>query len=126
MGVVVQFQDFYEARAQSSVELKNEGLVPLQFGVGFDETDLCLAKLAEYGITSIHRRDLKQNLDTTLHFITVADALRVNIKILEHEQLSEQVVRQRVDLMQMLENVNPWLMEGIWDSFTRCEEIEPL
>jgi hypothetical protein len=105
--------------------------VPLQFGVGFDEIDLCLAKLAEYGITSIRRRELKRRelkhrLDSTLYFITVADALCVNIKILEHEQLSEQVVRQRVDLMQMLENVNPWLMEGIWDSFTRCEDVEPL
>lgn len=126
MGVVVQFQDFYEARAQSGAELKNEGLVPLQFGVGFDEIDLCLAKLAEYGITSIHRRELKHRPDSTLYFITVADALCVNIKILEHEQLSEQVVRQRVDLMQMLENVNPWLMEGIWDSFTGYEELEPL
>ena len=105
--------------------------MPLQFGVSFDEIDLCLAKLAEYGITSIRRRELKRRElkhrpDSTLYFITVADALCVNIKILEHEQLSEQVVRQRVDLMQMLENVNPWLMEGIWDSFTRCEDVEPL
>jgi hypothetical protein len=92
--------------------------VPLQFGVGFDDIDLCLAKLAEYGITSIRRRELKRRElkhrpDSTLYFITVADALCVNVKILENEQLSEQVVRQRVDLMQMLENVNPWKAFGI-------------
>ena len=126
MGVVVQFKDFYEARAESAAEVKNKSLVPLQFGVGFAEIDTCLAKLAQYGVTSVHRRELKHHLDSTLHFITVADALWLNNEILEYEQLSEQVIRQRVDLMQMLENVDPWLMEGIWDSLTHASESEPL
>jgi hypothetical protein len=125
VGEVVQFQDFYEARAHTPVKLRSDGLVPLQFGVGFNEIDLCQQKLAEYGITSIHSRELKHRLDSTLHFITVADALWINKKILENERLSEQVVRQRIDLMQMLENVDPWLMEGIWDSLTRTDRGEP-
>lgn len=124
MGKVVQFQDFYEARAHTSVKLRNDGLVPLQFGVGFSEIDICLQKLAEYGNIASHSRELK-HIDSTLHFISVADALWINKKILENEQLSEQVIRQRVDLMQMLENVDPWLMEGIWDSLTRTNKDEP-
>lgn len=119
MGEVVRFLEFHKPSMEQRSELSQGGLVPLQFGVGFDEVDLCLEKLAEYGIRDVYLRELAEPAGTPLMLITVGDALWLNTQILQREKLSNEVTRRRIDLLQMLENVDPWLMQSIWESFSR-------
>lgn len=118
VGQVVQFKDYQQPAVEVSAEVEETCLVPIQFGVGFQETKLCLEKLETYGIDSLHSRTLKNHRDASVHLMKAEDAIWLNKKILENESLSDQVFRSRVDLIQMLENVDPSLMRGIWESFS--------
>lgn len=53
----------------------------------------------------------------------VKDAIWLNKKILEFEELSDEEIAHRIDLIQMLENVNLAMMESLWDLFTRSGNL---
>lgn len=53
----------------------------------------------------------------------IKDAIWLNKKILEFEELSDEEIAHRIDLIQMLENVNLAMTESLWDSFTHSGNL---
>lgn len=119
MGEVVRLAAYVR-----SLEVKTEAdtqdtLVPLEFAVGLADRNSCIAKLADYGLETVHIRQMNNEPDTLLYLISLADALWLNKKILEKEDLAEDAIAFRIDLIQMLENINIPMMQSLWNSFTR-------
>lgn len=118
MGEVVRLKDFQNRAALHAEPEVNDSMVPIEFAVGFSERNLCIAKLAEYGVGGIQVRMIKSEPDALVYLISVKEALGLNKKILELEELSEDDIASRIDLIQMLENINLPMMESLWNSFT--------
>lgn len=119
MGEVVKLSDY---RAPQAVELPEEiqdSLVPIEFAVGFSDRKKCLSKIAECGIHSLHIRRVTEEPEALLYLIGVKDAIRLNKRILELESISDEEIARRIDVIQMLENVNLSMMDSLWASFTR-------
>ncbi len=119
MGEVVSLERYRSQRFDSYVEELNDSMVPVEFAVGFSDRDTCLEKIEAYGIRNITTHQLTEQPSTFLHLIGVRDAIWLNKKILEREDISDEEISQRIDLIQMLENANLGLMDGLWRSFTR-------
>lgn len=118
MGEVVRLQDF-KSKIQPDIEQgQSDSLVPIEFAVGFAERNRCLAKLAEYGIGGIQVRMINNEPDALVYLMGVKDALWLNKKMLETEDLSEEAITERIDLIQMLENIDLPMMDSLWNSFT--------
>ncbi|NKB32070.1 MAG: hypothetical protein GKR91_03130 [Pseudomonadales bacterium] len=119
MGQVVKLSDFRRARADHSDPVSGDSLVPIEFAVGFSDRNDCLKKIAEYGVRAIHIRRVKDEPDALLYLMGVKDAIWMNKKILEREEISDDEIAHRIDLVQMLENVDFSMMDCMWESFTR-------
>lgn len=118
MGEVVKLKDYQNRAVSRAGRTVSDSMVPIEFAVGLAERDLCLAKLAEYAVGAIEVRVIKNEPGALVYLISVKDALGLNKKILELEELTEEEVADRIDLIQMLENINLPMMESLWDSFT--------
>jgi hypothetical protein len=118
MGEVVKLKGYQNKKAARAERRVSDSMVPIEFAVGFAERNLCIAKLAEYGVGGIQVRMIKNEPGALVYLMGVKDALWLNKKILELEELSEQDIADRIDLIQMLENINLPMMESLWDSFT--------
>lgn len=118
MGEVVKLKDYQNRAAPRAERRVSDSMVPIEFAVGFAERNLCLAKLAEYAVAGIQVRMIKNEPGALVYLMSVKDALWLNKKILELEELSEEGIADRIDLIQMLENINLPMMESLWDSFT--------
>ncbi len=118
MGEVIQFGNF--SKPSGSVEAGNvqDSLVPIEFAVGFASRNECLNKIAEYGVSAVHVRMVNDEPDAMLYLIGVRDAILLNKKILEGESITDDEVAQRIDLIQMLENLNLDMLDSLWASFT--------
>ena len=119
MGEVVQLSDYRVPQAAELPEEIQDSLVPIEFAVGFNDRKNCLSKIAEYGIHSLHIRRVTEEPEALLYLIGVKDAIRLNKRILELESISEEEIARRIDVIQMLENVNLSMMDSLWASFTR-------
>ena len=119
MGDVVSLDSYRNRRFDSYAEEINDSMVPVEFAVGFSDRDVCLAKIKEYGIRNIVSHQLTEQPESVLHLIGVRDAIWLNKKILEREDINDEEISRRIDLIQMLENANLGLMDGLWRSFTR-------
>jgi hypothetical protein len=53
----------------------------------------------------------------------IKDAIWLNKKILEFEELSDEEIAHRIDLILMLENVNLAMIESLRDSFTHSGNL---
>ena len=118
MGEVVQLSDYQKPETHESAASVGDCLVPIEFAVGFENRKQCIVKIARYGVQAIHVRMVNDEPETMLYFIGVEDAIDLNKKILELEELSEEEITKRIDLIQMLENVDLRLMHNMWESFT--------
>jgi len=119
MGKVVQLNDYRRTDADSDqIDAIQDSLVPIEFAVGFNSREECLSKIAEYGVQALHIRRVNDEPDALLYLMGVKDAIWLNKKILELEELSDEEIAHRIDVIQMLENVNLSMMESLWDSFT--------
>lgn len=119
MGKVVQLNDYRKTDADSDpIDAIQDSLVPIEFAVGFKTRAQCLSKIAEYGVQALHIRRVNDEPVALLYLMGVKDAIWLNKKILELEELSDEEIAQRIDVIQMLENVNLSMMESLWDSFT--------
>jgi len=119
MGQVVKLSDFRRAQAEPVELSNNDSLVPVEFAVGLSDRNECLNKIAEYGVRAIHIRRVNDELDTLLYLMGVKDAIWMNRRILEREQITDEEIAHRIDLIQMLENIDFNMMDSIWESFTR-------
>ena len=118
MGQVVRLRDYQKSYSSESADAMRDGLVLIEFALGDSNRENCLAKIAEYGVHSIHVRMVNNKPDAFLYLIGVRDAIFINKKILEREEISEQEICQRVDLIQMMENMNLSLMDSVWESIS--------
>ena len=119
MGDVIQLSEYRKATAaRNDIESVDDSLVPIEFAVGLSSRDKCLGKIAEYGVQALHIRRVTDEPEALLYLMGVKDAIWLNKKILELEELSDEEIEQRIDVIQMLENVNLAMMESLWDSFT--------
>ncbi len=118
MGQVVRLRDYQKSYSSESADAMRDGLVPIEFALGDSNRENCLAKIAEYGVHSIHVRMVNNKPDAFLYLIGVRDAIFINKKILEREEISEQEICQRVDLIQMMENMNLSPMDSVWESIS--------
>jgi hypothetical protein len=117
MGEVFKLKDYRNKTASRAERSVTGSMVPIEFAVGFASRNLCLAKLAEYAISAIEVRKIKNEPGALVYLMSVKDALWLSKQILEREELSEKGVADRIDLIQMLENINLPMMGSIWDSF---------
>jgi hypothetical protein len=119
MGEVVKLNDYRKQQQPQPEELVRDSLVPIEFAVGCGDRTECLSKIAQYGVRAIHIRMVNEEPDALVYLMGVRDAIWLNKKILEREELSDDEIAARIDVIQMLENANLALMENLWKSFTR-------
>jgi hypothetical protein len=124
MGKVVQLSDYRKTDADSGkFDALEDSLVPIEFAAGFSTREECLIKIAEHGVQALHIRRVNDEPEALLYLMGVKDAIWLNKKILELEELSDEEIAHRIDLIQMLENVNLSMMDSLWDSFTRSGNL---
>ncbi len=118
MGEVVQLQPFAFERVLASRVSRADALVPVEFAVGIQDRAAAIARLAFYGVDSFKHRSLKGDAAGSLCMVSVLDAIKVNKYILEHEELAVVDIEERIDLIQMLENINIPMMQGLWGAIS--------
>ena len=121
MGVVVQLND-YRGQVTKAVKSAANSFVPIEFAVGDSDRERCLKKLADHGLESIHVRRLKNDPDSLIHLLSVQDAQRLNMRILEKDELSDDAIEKHIDIIQMLENLDLNMLESLWAAFTESKD----
>ena len=118
MKNVVKMKDYRKNIANQSSDAIREGLIPIEFAIGIINRDQCLDKMSTYGMSSIHVRSVNDDPAVLLYLIGVGDAILLNKKILANEEISEEEIERRIDLIQMMENMNFVGMDNLWESFS--------
>jgi hypothetical protein len=118
MGEVVWLKETNKRVASPVQHLVNDSMAPMKFAVGFAECNRCIAKLAEYGVDRVQVQMIKDKPGALVNLVRVEDALWLNKQILELEDLCEKDIADRIDLIQMLENINLPMIESLVDCFT--------
>lgn len=118
MSNVVNMSDYRKKLATESSVAMRDGLIPIEFAMGIGDREACLDKITEYGVSSIHVRMVNDEPGALLYLIGVGDAIWLNKKILESESLSADEIASRIDLIQMMENMNFVGMDDLWESFS--------
>ena len=118
MSNVINMSDYRNKLASKSSEAMRDGLIPIEFAMGINNRAQCLDKLKEYNVSSIHVRLVNDEPGVLLYLIGVSDAIWLNKKILEAEDISEEEIERRIDLIQMMENMNFVGMDNLWESFS--------
>lgn len=111
MGDVVQLEKFRQRVNNLSLDAMRDGLVPVEVALAEADPEACLEKLGDYGVGGVHVRSVSNYPHRELYFIGLREAIWVNRKILELEDISEEEVLQRMDLVQMMENLDFSLLD---------------
>ena len=123
MGNIVDFNNFRKEGQEKDLSgFSHSPMVPVEFAVGLGSLEACLQKVAEVGECAVYSRLVGDVQQALIYFISVEDAIRINKRILEKETLSEQEIKDRIDLVQSLENQDLGLLGRIWESFTSDPE----
>ena len=104
MSNVVDLNDFRKKPASASSDAIRVGLIPIEFAMGIGDRERCLEKMAKYGVSSVHVRTVNDEPGARLYLIGVADAISLNKEILAKEDISDEEIEHRIDLIQMMEN----------------------
>jgi len=115
MGQVIKFSN-QQANVRHSSSLGQDSLIPVELALGMKDENFCLATIAKYGNCAVHPSLLSDGSGAVIYLIMVCDAIWLNKRILELEELDDEAVSSCVDLIQMLENVNDSLLESAWGS----------
>lgn len=118
MGEVVQLNEYRGAAHEEPVSLVAESQVPIEFAVGNSDREACLQCIAQYGLGSLEARRIRSEPETLLYFISVRDAIWLNKRFLEKEDLTDNEIARHIDIIQMLENLDQHMMDALWASFT--------
>ncbi|MCG8413696.1 MAG: hypothetical protein MI746_05695 [Pseudomonadales bacterium] len=116
MSNVIQLSEYRQRVKNISSEAMRDGLVPLEVALAEADTEKCLQKLSKYGLSSVHVRSVKDYPSRDIYFVGLKEAIWVNKKILQHESATEAETTLRIDLIQMLENLDFTLMDRMWES----------
>ncbi len=122
MSNVINMSDYRKKLASESSDAIRDGLIPIEFAMGIGDRSKCLDRIAKYGISSIHVRMVNDEPGTLLYLIGVGDAIDLNKQILASEEISEEEIERRIDLIQMMENMNFVGMDSLWESFSSQSE----
>lgn len=118
MGDVVQLNHYRDTAVSEPVSLVAESQVPVEFAVGNKDRQACLDCIRQYGVESLQTRRVSSDPEALLYFISIKDAIWLNKRILERQELSDDDITKHIDIIQMLENLDQHMMETLWDSFT--------
>jgi hypothetical protein len=118
MGNVVNMRDYQQKLAGESSDAIRDGLIPIEFAMGMGDREQCLEKMAKFAVSSVHVRTVNDQPGAHLYLIGIGDAISLNKKILEHEDISDEEIERRIDLIQMMENMNFAGMDSLWESFS--------
>ncbi len=118
MSNVVDMSEFRKKLATESSVAMRDGLIPIEFAMGINDRSACLDKITKYGVSSIHVRMVNDEPGALLYLIGVGDAIWLNKKILESEDVTDEEIAHRIDLIQMMENMNFVGMDDLWESFS--------
>lgn len=118
MGHVIQFSD-YKTKERGSEVLEHRCLIPIEFGVGNADFFHCMELIARYGTGTVQVKPVSEESEDIVYLMQVGDALKLNRRLLEAVELSDEEIAERIDLIQMLENINTPLLETIWSAFYR-------
>jgi len=128
MGKVVELSHYREPAYQRPVEtfpIVSDSKVPIEFAVGNPDREACLRTLARYKFDSVQEHSLRnssgQASDASFCMISVKDAISLNKRILEQDDLSDEEIANHIDIIQMLENLDLSMMEKLWSSFTTTD-----
>ncbi len=118
MDNVVNMNDYRKKLATESSVAMRDGLIPIEFAMGISDRTECLDKITQYGVSSIHVRMVNDEPGALLYLIGVGVAIWLNKKIIESEAISNEEIAHRIDLIQMMENMNFVGMDDLWESFS--------
>ena len=119
MSNVINMSDYRQKLATESSEAIRDGLIPIEFAMGINDRAECLDKITKYGVGSIHVRMMNDDPNALLYLIGVGEAICLNKRILEKEGIAPEEIERRIDLIQMMENMNFVGMDSLWESFSR-------
>ncbi|MFT4816870.1 MAG: hypothetical protein ACI80L_001937 [Pseudohongiellaceae bacterium] len=123
MRNVVNMKDYRTKLARESSDAVRDGLIPIEFAIGINNREQCLDKMSTYGLSSsIHVRSVNDEPGALLYLIGIGDAILLNKKILAGKEVSEEEIERRIDLIQMMENMNFVGMDSLWESFSSQNE----
>lgn len=118
MSKIVNMNDYRSNLATESANAMHDGLVPVEFALGSKNRENCLNKISEYNVRSVHVRVVNDEPDALLYLIGVSDAIWLNKKIIETEDISDDELEERIDLIQIMENMKFSLMDTLWESIS--------
>jgi len=124
MSKVVKLSDYRSSLDIESSKAMCDGLVPIEFALGNRDREQCLNTIAEYRVNSVHVRQLNDEPGTLLYLIGVSEAIWINKKIIEQEGISEEELKQRIDLIQIMENMKFSIMDNLWESISQQSESQ--
>jgi hypothetical protein len=122
MSDVLNMKDYRKKIPKESSDAIRDGLIPIEFAIGINNTEQCLDKMSTCGVSSIHVRSVNDDPSALVYLIGVGDAILLNKKILAGEEVSEEEIERRIDLIQMMENMNFVGMDSFWESFSSQNE----
>ncbi len=125
MGEVVQLRGYRFEEEVSVRAVKADAMIPVEFGTGMTDRQQCLKKLAESGIRRVAVHQLQAQPGSSLVMMSLQDAIWFNKKLLANEELSDSEIADRIDLIQMLENSNPAVLDAMWKSCTTLHSEVP-
>jgi len=117
MGEVVNLRDYRKSSSDLNTDIASDGLVPLEFVVGATDLKACFGKLAQYSIDTIHVRSMHDAPNSVIYLIGIQNGIRLNKLIFERENLCEDEIEQRIDLIQMMENMDIDLIASLIESY---------
>jgi hypothetical protein len=77
----------------------------------------CIAELAEYAVDRVQVQLVKHESGALVYLVIVEDALWLNKQILELGDLCDKGIADRIDFIQVLENLNLPMVESPMDCF---------
>ena len=122
MNNVINMKDYRKKIANESSKAIRDGLIPVEFAIGINNREECLDKMSTYGVGSIHVRSVNDEPGALLYLIGVGDAILLNKQILANEEISDEEIGRRIDLIQMMENMNFIGMDSLWESISSQNE----
>ncbi|MBL4820032.1 MAG: hypothetical protein JKY98_03440 [Gammaproteobacteria bacterium] len=122
MGQVIRFSD-HQVSARRKHNRWQDSLVPVELALGVPDEDRCLATIARHGLCAVHPRVLSDGSEAVIYLITISDAIFLNKRILEVDQMDDERVGRCIDLIQMLENINDSLPENTWESISSKQNL---
>ena len=122
MSNVINMKDYLKKIANESSDAIRDGLIPIEFAIGINNREQCLDRISTYGVSSIHVRSVNDDPGALLYLIGVGDAILLNKQILANEKIPEEEIERRIDLIQMMENMNFVGMDSLWESLSSQNE----